>query len=356
MDPFDFDFSNNSNTRGSENEWFNDFRDTPAAKPSKSDDFFGFDDEPPSKPSKPRAARAEQHRDTAHKSQSKVSYFDQFDFDAPKPQPKQKQKIDDFVFGSQKDSESEDESHEDNEDIIGFQTHKKHKHAQDPPFEDEDQHQDLLFGDEGKQNLMSGMDADDDLLFGDGKVSKDTDLLFGEQSRGNYGDKDDEEDDGFSPLFDLDSDNSRKKAGNNNDLIYKLTSLYSESGLPTGKTRTSSDEVLQPQLPKVMQEHEEKQKKFVPEVQSLGETFWDNHQSKDDPFANVFSFNSAAPQPSYYQAPPKNISSPQKSQKPSGPAGFSMGSKPLVTKKQQKEGNFKNLGIDYLLQTNIKRS
>lgn len=143
-------------------------------------------------------------------------------------------------------------------------------------------------------------------------------------------------------------------SGSSDHIMNKINQLYSDSGIPVSSNK--KDDILKPQMPKVLAEHEKKQKEFVPEVKQTGQNFWENlytnqpfSQQNFQPSANI----------------PKNTNFSASLKSKDVPANFESkystlnnltltSKKESFGKKEKESGKFKDLGIDYLLQTNIK--
>ena len=111
--------------------------------------------------------------------------------------------------------------------------------------------------------------------------------------------------------------------------------LYSESGFPIS-SNTKKEDILKPQLPKVLAEHEAKKKEFVPEVKQVGQNFWDN------------LYNQPAFPPQNYQA---NINIPNKN------VNFNAASKPkeAPVNFENKYSTLGNIALSSKKEKNLKK-
>jgi len=298
QDSFDFDFGDNSKTQESENNWFDDFS-VPKKKPKDSFDF----DEQPLKTQKP-----------------KHNYFDQFKFEEDEP----KQEND--IFNSPQSKQVPEQSYDD--DLIEIKT--KPKPPKNPLFDDDESDEP-----ESPPRKQSS-NNDQDTFFGTSNEA-DTDHLFGFQE------KDDSQDNYYGSIF----EDNKQSNSKNEDILSKISSLYSESGIGS----KAHEDILKPELPKVLQDHQRDQQKFIPEVQTSGQSFWENLYSTNEP-SSAMSAPPSFPTSSY-QPPTNPVPVYRQGQSSVDKSSWMPG----LVKKQKKadKGQFKNLGIDYLLQTNVKK-
>jgi hypothetical protein len=337
-----FKLEANSNTKESENSWFDDFG-APKTESKPSDHLFDFDE------SKKKKERSKKIR---------TSYFEDFGFEDNR-QVNKKQTVNpknaEFLFGDSPSIQKSDS--DDGEDLVEIvDSNKVRQRQEDLLFESSSKHEDLISLSKQSENDDFGFgfasipkssvrqEPDEDLLFGfNSKSNEEAESLFGETSEG-YDMIELNKHDDSEFLFDT-GDNTKSDKG---DIMSKLSGLYSDSGL----TPLKDNGMLKPDKPNVIKQHEDQKQKFVPE---LGENFWENLYGSDS-YNNVTSaYTPSNPQPSY-QVPFMKAYSVPKAQ-PQGPQRsnvFNL-SKPVITQKMPKESNFKGLGIDYLMQTNIKR-
>jgi hypothetical protein len=311
IDPFNFDFWENSkNKHESKEDWFDDFSNR-KLKVQKQDESFEFDKKP-----KEKVAQKEIPKQ-ASKPKNISSYFQ--------------------TFG--KASSTDDYSHipvtevveVEIDDFIDIQ--KPKEKCRNPLFEDDEEEDEIH-----QEPLPKNMNSDD-LLFGE-SGDNDTDHLFGFEKK--------DDNDYYGTIFDT----HQEKQGEQQELIKKISSLYEESGLGAIK----KDEILKPELPKVLQDHQKEQSKFVPEVHSIGQNFWENLYNPDN-YSNMQTQN-LYKQRSFQPAAPSKLNKPNISNQ-SNSTFNAEGWMPNVTKKggmKEQKNEFKNLGIDYLLQTNIKHA
>lgn len=323
-----FEFRSSAKTQESDNNWFDDF-DVPKAKSKPADDSFDFG-EP--KPKKERSR------------QIQTSYFEDFGFQDDKKVVKKqtaKPKTADFLFDEPKNIQKLESDDED--DLIELEVPKKFDNNQEDLLfgtnsEPEDlisltkeaETDDLIFGSDSNTKIPFQEETDEDILFGSkSKSNENAGLLFDEADNG-YDMIELNKDDGSDILFGTQSNTKSDE----NDIMSKLSGLYSESGLSSQK----DDGILKPEKPSVLKQHEDQKQKFIPEV---GEDFW----------SNLYGNDQYIPPPSqpFFQPLTTATATSQASSSVFGK------SKPVIAAKKGKESNFKSLGIDYLLQTNIKR-
>lgn len=109
-------------------------------------------------------------------------------------------------------------------------------------------------------------------------------------------------------------------------------------------------------MPKVLADHEKRQKEFVPEVKQTGQNFWESLYNNQQFVQQNFVPPPTVPVSTSFSASTKvQEAKVNFENKYSSLGNITLTSKKESFKDKAKEsGKFKDLGIDYLLQTNIK--